>query len=339
MRFIAESKIMQTVFVSLQKRGPSLFKTLDPCFRRGTRMGNFGFSYKNNLCARGFTLVEMMVVLVVVGLLIGGVLKGRQMMASSRLSSVMVQVQTVKAAVVHFRDTYEALPGDLAAAETRLANCPAGACTICVGVLPTVGGCIAVDPGFGGDGIVGRTDWNLRTSQNGAVHTSTASTFVGRETILFWTELSLAGLITGVTSAGIGNSGTPAFGTSLPAAATGGGFIVGNSNGAVAATAAGLAPNGRLAAANAYSMEGTVLVLTSAPPAAAANITAGLQPLTPAQADEIDRKVDDGLPDSGSVQAYGVTASCYSTVAPAPATGAYLGSVGSKDCGLYFLIQ
>lgn len=60
----------------------------------------------------GFSLVELAVVLIIMGLLIGSLLKGRELIESARLKRVAAQVTEYRLAVSTFMDLYEALPGD-----------------------------------------------------------------------------------------------------------------------------------------------------------------------------------------------------------------------------------
>lgn len=62
---------------------------------------------------RGFTLVEIAIVLVIIGLLLGGVLKGQELIASSRVRNLADQQSGIQAAYFGFLDRYRAVPGDM----------------------------------------------------------------------------------------------------------------------------------------------------------------------------------------------------------------------------------
>ncbi len=79
---------------------------------------------------KGFTLVELAIVLTIIGLLIGGILKGQQLIANAKVTAQMAQVQGIDAATTTFRDAYAGLPGDLLTPSTRLANCTAATCLL-----------------------------------------------------------------------------------------------------------------------------------------------------------------------------------------------------------------
>ena len=70
----------------------------------------------------GFTLIEIAVVLVIIGLLLGGVLKGQELISSARVRNLISQQDGIKAAFFGFQDRYRALPGDYASANANI-NC------------------------------------------------------------------------------------------------------------------------------------------------------------------------------------------------------------------------
>ncbi len=60
----------------------------------------------------GFTLVEIAIVLVIIGLLLGGVLKGQEMIENSRIKAVAADMRGVSAAYNSYVDRFHAIPGD-----------------------------------------------------------------------------------------------------------------------------------------------------------------------------------------------------------------------------------
>lgn len=60
----------------------------------------------------GFSLVELAIVLVIIGLLVGAVLKGQELLESARLKTIMTQLNQYRLATNTFVDRYGALPGD-----------------------------------------------------------------------------------------------------------------------------------------------------------------------------------------------------------------------------------
>jgi len=68
---------------------------------------------------KGFTLVEIAIVLVIVGLLIGGVLKGQEMITNAKLKRVESDNAGIAAAMFSYQDRYLQLPGDDNAANGR----------------------------------------------------------------------------------------------------------------------------------------------------------------------------------------------------------------------------
>ncbi len=142
---------------------------------------------------RGFTLVELAIVLVIIGLVIAAVLKGQELIVSARLKSTINQVGGIRAATNTFRDKYGNLPGDFPNAQVRVGD-PAGVTWAALG-----DGNGIID----GDGV--------------------AAPAAGEETVLFWNQLSAANMISGVSPLGLGT-----LGDGIPWAPIGGGFTLRN---------------------------------------------------------------------------------------------------------------
>lgn len=62
---------------------------------------------------KGFTLIEMSVVLVIIGLIVGGILAGKSIIRTSQLQTVIKDVANYQGAVSQFKQKYNALPGDI----------------------------------------------------------------------------------------------------------------------------------------------------------------------------------------------------------------------------------
>jgi len=76
---------------------------------------------------QGFTLVEIAIVLVIIGLLLGGILKGQEMITQAKIKNVIADFSGISAAYYGYQDRYRAIPGDDPAAATRWASAPAAA--------------------------------------------------------------------------------------------------------------------------------------------------------------------------------------------------------------------
>jgi len=70
----------------------------------------------------GFTLIELAIVLVIIGLLLGGVLKGQELINSAKVKSMATDFKNIQVYLYGYQDKFKALPGDDRAASTHLAG-------------------------------------------------------------------------------------------------------------------------------------------------------------------------------------------------------------------------
>ncbi len=77
---------------------------------------------RKDLGQKGFTLIELAIVLVIIGIMLGGVLKGQQMIENAKMKAVADQAKSLAVAVYSFQDKYGQFPGDFNAATTQLAG-------------------------------------------------------------------------------------------------------------------------------------------------------------------------------------------------------------------------
>ena len=222
---------------------------------------------------QGFTLIEIAIVLVIIGLLLGGVLKGQELINAARVRNIASQLDGVKIAYLGFQDRFRALPGDY---PTALAN---------ANIPGAPGGCGVAGAGTCGDGTI-----NLN------------------ENLVVWAQLSKANFITGSYTGLVGG---------------GAGFVVPS-----AATNPTNPYNGYLMLASDNDFSDAIAV-----PNPATNIkTGGNVPV--ATLAELDRKVDDGLPATGTFRLApvwdGSVAACYIGALVAQV---YAAATEVKTCG------
>ncbi len=129
----------------------------------------------------GFTLVEIAIVLVIIGLLLGGILKGQEMITQAKIKNVINDLNGVTVAITSYQDRYRALPGDDANAAARWTT-----------QAPASGD---------GNGIIAGLYNANDTSGTGGAPAAAA------ESNLFWQHLRIAGFVPGLT-VGTG-TGTP----------------------------------------------------------------------------------------------------------------------------------
>jgi len=69
--------------------------------------------------AKGFTLVELAIVLVIIGIILGGVLKGQELIFNAKVKRLQSQAKEMMAAVYTYYDKYGYFPGDDPTASSR----------------------------------------------------------------------------------------------------------------------------------------------------------------------------------------------------------------------------
>jgi prepilin-type N-terminal cleavage/methylation domain-containing protein len=74
----------------------------------------------------GFTLVEIAIVLVIIGILLGGILKGQEMITQGKIRSIEKEMDSISIAILSYQDRYKALPGDDDKAKSRWATAENG---------------------------------------------------------------------------------------------------------------------------------------------------------------------------------------------------------------------
>ena len=71
-------------------------------------------SQPRNSRQTGFTLIELSIVLVIIALLVGGVVTGRELIKTAESRSILKQIESLNVAVQIFKNKYKGIPGDLA---------------------------------------------------------------------------------------------------------------------------------------------------------------------------------------------------------------------------------
>src|SRR5260221_3503443 len=69
---------------------------------------------------RGFTLIEIAIVLVIIGLLLGGVLKGQELINNAKVKSYATDFRNIPIMIYGYQDRFKALPGDDAIVVTHI---------------------------------------------------------------------------------------------------------------------------------------------------------------------------------------------------------------------------
>jgi prepilin-type N-terminal cleavage/methylation domain-containing protein len=117
----------------------------------------------------GFTLIEIAIVLVIIGLLLGGVLKGQELINSAKVKNLASDFRNIPLYIYSYQDKYHALPGDDPLAATHVTSA-----------------------------IVATTPL-LNDVGNGRIDGKWDSTTATDESFLFWQHVRLSGIAAGIT--------------------------------------------------------------------------------------------------------------------------------------------
>jgi prepilin-type N-terminal cleavage/methylation domain-containing protein len=217
-------------------------------------------SAHNSALRAGFTLIELSIVIIIIGLIVGGILVGQDLIKNAAIQATVTQSVQFKTAANAFYGKYNCLPGDCASAAAMGFTSPNPAS------YPVNGN---------GDGIIGDTQGYLFGGNNA-------------EQLSFWLQLYQAGYIP--TNPSLAN---PAGWVTSKIRQDS--WWVGYS-----------AHASNLFTGYATGPLGNVLALVGVPGACGFYSCGGArfsEGLTPIEAQMIDTKLDDGMPNSGSVQA------------------------------------
>jgi len=115
----------------------------------------------------GFTLIELAIVLVIIGWLLGGVLKGQELINSAKVKNMATDFKNVQVYIYGYQDKFKALPGDDGQVATHLK------------------GATVATTGTVSNGVI-QGDWDSETGTD--------------ESVLFWQHVRLANLASGPTT-------------------------------------------------------------------------------------------------------------------------------------------
>lgn len=238
-------------------------------------------------CRAGFSLVELSIVLVILGLLVGGILGGQSLIRAAELRTITTDAERYRTAVFNFRQKYHSLPGDTLLAERlwgKMDSCPPEDNYTPSPARLTCNG--------DGDGLLGPNPDIYDVGSNRT------------EWFGFWQHLANAGLIsgnyTGVhapnTSWGGHIAGENCPRSRFNSAACWGVLAVPDSG------ATGDGSSGQTSYGTFFEGRNGNLMVLGVPATSSGNRRQPVNPvLTPEEVWQIDNKMDDGAPDGGVV--------------------------------------
>ncbi len=142
----------------------------------------------------GFTLVEIAIVLVIVGLLLGGVLKGQELITSGKAKALYADKAAIQTAYNMYNDRFRAVPGDDLAASTRFTGLACGVAG--QGASAAIVSTLTCKNG-NGDGALGNLGQAFRITPASAAAIDDTSVVLrgANEALKFWQHLRAAQLI------------------------------------------------------------------------------------------------------------------------------------------------
>ena len=298
----------------------------------------------------GFTLVELSIVLVIIGLIVGGIFVGKELIRASQLNSVLRDLDKYNSAVLTFKDKYGKLPGDISNATQFWGSAggsgpPDDATTNCYGV----GNAGAIPLGSkltcngNGNGMISGGIYSFDGVTDCSNNHYIYGLLCDYEQFAVWQHLANAGLDSGVytpTRAGSASLATIRY------------WVRGVPGGNI--------PSSRFNTAEGFTLLYVCGILQNYvwpnacghyfvygkqfPAEVGSNNTQAFpfQPaFTPVEAKGIDTKIDDGKPGSGSVLSSrrGATSGTTGRLCSNNATAAlaeYDGTLTGLECAMYF---
>lgn len=254
----------------------------------------------------GFTLVEMSIVLVIIGFVVGGTVLTQTLIRQSQLRTVVSEYDLYGKATQEFIDKYSALPGDMPTAQTQWGSLLANQCTGMTAITTITTSNTATCNG----------DGNGKIDQNGT----------SVEYYAVWQHLSNAGLIDGRFTGAVYSTSVPTSkaGYNIPTTRIGGAGWTMTYFGTVGTTA------------NYYGDSYGHVLMLGAP--SGTNYQYGAI-LTASELYQLDKKLDDGAPGTGKLRTWrtGYLPNCTTNDS---SQSAQTFNVTNKDltCSLVFLM-